>query len=189
MDDVQRSFDNLEKKIIEKHEAAKRKKRSDVTRASKRAYKAEGRRVGTIPRGTSAGLALDKKVLRAGLQCMSRHRREGHRLVLATASPDIYVRLLGERLGFDDVICTRFQWDDSDRLTGELDGDNCYGDVKRAKVETYIDEQNYSGGLFVYTDHHSDLPLLRVATCPVAVNPTPSLKRAASELGIPIVRW
>ena len=60
------------------------------------------------------------------------HRTLGHKLILATASLDFYVRPLAEKLGFEYVVCTQSKWTDNDRLVGDLIGPNCYG---RAKLE------------------------------------------------------
>lgn len=126
---------------------------------------------------------------RRGLETLERHRRAGDRLVLASASPDLYVEPLAAVLGFDLVICTRLAVDPAGRITGELDGGNCYGPAKLARLAGLLEGRPPEARLTVYSDHHSDLGLLRVATHPVAVNPTPALRRQALAAGMPIEDW
>ncbi len=120
---------------------------------------------------------------------MDRHRAVGDRLVLATASLDLYVEPFGARLGFDAVLCTRVAWDPQGRLTGALSGPNCYGAAKLARVESWTATSGLTGPLSVYADHHSDLELLQRAERPVAVCPTPRLRAAARRLSIPVQEW
>jgi phosphatidylglycerophosphatase C len=123
------------------------------------------------------------------LETMAEHRAAGARLVLVTASLDFYARPLGVRLGFDEILCTRAAVDAEGRLTGALDGENCYGPSKRRCVEAYLMEHAPGRPVGLYTDHHADLPLLRFVESPVAVNPTRRLRRAARAIGIPVQRW
>ena len=123
------------------------------------------------------------------LETTERHRAAGHRLMLVTASLDFYAEPLGARLGFDDVLCTRAAFDDTGRLTGELDGGNCYGATKLERVRQHLTAATADARITCYADHHTDLPLLRFAHAPVAVNPTDRLRRAAVALGIPIEDW
>ena len=117
------------------------------------------------------------------------HRQARHKLVLASASPDLYVEHLAKRLGFDHVICTKVQWNRDDVLTGELDGDNCYGQHKLDRVDRFLQEQGPFAQIFAYTDHHSDLPLLQSATRAVAVSPTSKLVELAKKGGYDIETW
>jgi len=130
------------------------------------------------------------KGLRPGARkAIERHRAAGHRLVLVTASLDFYAEPLSRRLGFDAVLCTRAAYDVDGRLTGALDGDNCYGECKLRQVERYLAEDAAGLPVICYSDHHADLPLLRFATEPVAVNPSRRLRRVALSQGITIADW
>ncbi len=128
--------------------------------------------------------------LRPGaLEAISVHRAAGHHLVLVTASLHFYAEPLGARLGLDAVICTRAVVDGQGRLTGELEGANCYGVQKLRCAQDYLQSLGCRSATVLYTDHHSDLPLLRSVDRPVAVNPTRQLRAAAARLGIPIEDW
>jgi phosphatidylglycerophosphatase C len=114
------------------------------------------------------------------------HRSRGHRLVLASASVDLYVTRLGAHLRFDETISTRTAWQD-DRLTGALDGPNLRGEAKLAAVRAIIGDTRPE--VFAYSDHHSDLPLLQFADQAVAVDPSPRLLAGAKANGIKIEYW
>ncbi|HET9772046.1 MAG TPA: HAD-IB family hydrolase, partial [Acidimicrobiia bacterium] len=96
------------------------------------------------------------------------HRAEGHELVLVSASPELYVAPIGQRLGFEDVIATRLEVDADGRLTGRLLGSNCRGPEKVARLRQWRDE-----GLvvdFAYGDSAGDRELLALAATPVRIH-------------------
>ncbi|HVL59070.1 MAG TPA: HAD family hydrolase [Burkholderiaceae bacterium] len=133
---------------------------------------------------------LARQLLPAALAEIGRLRRSGVGLVLATASPDLYVTPLGRRLGFDEIVCTRVGALADGRCSGRLDGDNCYGEEKKRRIETLLAARGVSlRDVAFYSDHHSDLPLLQAAGRPVAVNPTPKLAAYARTAGIPMLDW
>lgn len=103
---------------------------------------------------------LVKSVARARVDW---HRKEGHRLVLASASLDVYVLALGARLGFDDVVCTRAAWE-AGAIAGRLAGPNLLGEAKLVALKNALalDEEDRRG-MFAYSDHHADLSLLLFA--------------------------
>jgi phosphatidylglycerophosphatase C len=128
--------------------------------------------------------------LRAGaLETIERHRAAGDGLVLVTASLDFYAEPLGRRLGFETILCTRAQYDDAGRVTGELAGGNCYGADKLVRVQQYLQQHLPGTPVICYCDHHSDLPLLQFAQRAIAVNPTRRLRRTAERIGLPIEDW
>jgi phosphoserine phosphatase len=60
----------------------------------------------------------------------------GDIILLSTASLDIYVPDIQKWFSINHLICTNTLWRD-DCLTGELDGNNCYGLEKLARVKSY----------------------------------------------------
>jgi phosphatidylglycerophosphatase C len=89
------------------------------------------------------------------------HRAEGHELVLVSASPELYVTPIGRRLGFDEVLATRLEVDADGRLTGRLEGANCRGPEKVARLRTWRGE-----GLtvaYAYGDSTGDREMLALA--------------------------
>lgn len=132
---------------------------------------------------------LPRMVKPAALQRIAMHRERGDTLVMATAGVDIYAKAVGELLGFDHVLATCAVWE-GDRLSLGLDGPNLRGVDKLAAVKALRAAlQPATARLIAYSDHHSDLPLLRHADEGIAVDPTRRLTQAISGLTIPVERW
>lgn len=97
------------------------------------------------------------------------HQRQGHHVVIVSASPDCYVRPAGERLGVDGVLATRLAVGGGGLLTGGYEGKNCRGAEKYARLAVYLRAQGLigSGGdqpeLWAYGNSRGDLRLLNAA--------------------------
>jgi len=132
---------------------------------------------------------LESQIRPGARAAIARHRAAGDHLVLATASFDFYAQVFAERLGFDHVISTASVWDAGDRLCAQVEGDNCYGEAKLAAVKAYFSSLPASARVIAYSDHHSDLDLLRWAHEGVAVNPDSKLRRVAPAHNRSVVDW
>lgn len=83
------------------------------------------------------------------------HQQRGDHCVLVSASPDIYLEEVSRHLGFDDLICTRMSIDGQGKLTGDLDGANCWGPEKmRRLAERFGPLGRYE--LYAYGDSRGD---------------------------------
>jgi HAD superfamily hydrolase (TIGR01490 family) len=135
---------------------------------------------------------LRTNVLPQARAAIEADRKAGRRLVLATASYELYAGALGRALGFDDVIATRTHTDPKGRIVARIDGVNCYGDAKRDMVEAWLDREGLAReGVHIrfYSDNHSDAPMHRLADEAVAANPDARLARLAAAEGWEVVRW
>lgn len=72
------------------------------------------------------------------LTCWRDWRDRGARLYIVTASPDILVAPFAERLEADGLIATRLAFDGEDRFAGALDGANCRGVEKVARLRAAL---------------------------------------------------
>lgn len=117
------------------------------------------------------------------------HRDRNHPLIMATASFHLYADHIADMLGFDHVIATPIVRDDTGRITGELDGPNCRGEVKRDAVTEYLSQNYPSAHRIFYSDDVADLALLSVVEEPIFVNPNPKSRKVANAKGWPIVDW
>ncbi|MEM7095159.1 MAG: HAD-IB family hydrolase [Actinomycetota bacterium] len=107
------------------------------------------------------------------------HRKAGDLLVLATTSPHPLVEAIGEALGFDAVICTRWEVD-GDQYSGELDGPFVWGTEKAAAVKAWADENGVRlARSTAYSDSYYDSPMLDLVGTAVAVNPDAQLAATA----------
>ena len=85
-----------------------------------------------------------------------------------------------------DFLCTHLI-DHNDELTGEVFDPPCYGAGKIVWAQRYADEHGARlSDAYLYTDSHSDRPLLEAVGHPIAVNPDARLKRLAQKRGWPI---
>ncbi|GAA0463681.1 HAD-IB family hydrolase [Parasphingorhabdus litoris] len=119
-------------------------------------------------------------------------RAEGRRLVLATASYELYVNAIAARLGFDDVIATRLKIDDQGQVLPEIIGENCYDVAKLDRIKAFLDEQGLAReGIHIraYSDHVSDAPMLEFADEAVATTPSAPLRALAKKRKWKILDW
>jgi phosphatidylglycerophosphatase C len=95
------------------------------------------------------------------------HRRQGHEVVLVSASLAPYLDVIGSRLGFDAVLATGLVVRDDGRLTGELAGPN----VRAAEKVRRLDEWLAGRPAFVwaYGDSSGDRELFARADQPIRV--------------------
>ena len=114
------------------------------------------------------------------------HREAGRSLVLATTSPEPFVRPLAERLGFDDVVATRW-CSEGGEFTGELDGPFVWGPAKLDAVKDWAASNKVSlASSYAYSDSYFDAPLLDAVGHPTAVNPDPQLRALAALRAWPV---
>jgi HAD superfamily hydrolase (TIGR01490 family) len=93
------------------------------------------------------------------------HQRQGHHVVIVSASPECYVRPAGAQLGVDGVVATRLAVGGGGLLTGGYEGKNCRGAEKYARLRAHDLLSN--GGdqpeLWAYGNSRGDLRLLNAA--------------------------
>ena len=95
-----------------------------------------------------------------GLKLLHLHQKRGDRIILLTASFDIYVSIIAKHLGITEILCTRAEIFE-DRYTGNYSGLNCHGFEKLRRIKLYLG--NIKKKVFAYSDDISDLPLLQWA--------------------------
>jgi putative phosphoserine phosphatase/1-acylglycerol-3-phosphate O-acyltransferase len=134
-----------------------------------------------------AAAKLEPLVCRYARPLLEEHRRKGHTLVLATTTPEVLVRPLAGRLGFDDVLATRYQ-SENGRYAGRLEGRFVWGAGKLAAVKAWADRKGADlGECFAYSDSRYDVPLLLAVGHPFAVNPDAGLHAFATLRRWPVL--
>lgn len=133
-----------------------------------------------------AGLG-DGMLCPGALAAIESHRRAGDRLVLLSASVDLYVPQIAVRLGFDETICTGVAWD-AGRLVGSLTTANRRAGEKRRCIEAL--RARFPGlAIAAYANSISDLEHLRAVERPALVNGGLRARRAAKQAGITVADW
>jgi phosphatidylglycerophosphatase C len=123
----------------------------------------------------------------AALAAVEAHRRTGDRLVLLSASPDLYVPRIGALLGFETTICTEVIWQ-GDRLDGRLKTLNRHGEEKRRCIEA-LRAKYAAAPIAAYGNSASDLPHLIEVERPLLVNASAAARRRAAAAKVPIANW
>jgi phosphatidylglycerophosphatase C len=123
----------------------------------------------------------------AALAELEARRRAGDRLVLLSASPDLYVPRIADLLGFDAAICTELEWRE-ERLDGRLKTPNRRG-AEKSRCLAQLRLQYPGMKIMAYGNSASDLPHLREADRALLVNGNAAARRAATALGIPCAEW
>ncbi|HEV2270613.1 MAG TPA: HAD-IB family hydrolase [Steroidobacteraceae bacterium] len=115
------------------------------------------------------------------------HARAGDRLVLLSASTDLYVPAIGQALGFQEVICTGMLWD-GERLRGTLTTPNRRGEEKARCVAAL--RARYPGvKSLAYGNAASDIAHLKLVDRGVLVNGSAAARRAAARAGLTCADW
>jgi phosphatidylglycerophosphatase C len=101
------------------------------------------------------------------------HLERGHRVVVVSASPSVYLEPLAQALGFDAALATRLEVDDRGCITGRMLGGNCRGPEKVARLEAWL--EGASPHLYAYGNSSGDRELLARAHVGVMVRPRTTL--------------
>jgi len=115
------------------------------------------------------------------------HRAAGDRLVLLSASPDLYVPLIGRLLGFERTVCTEVEWQ-GDRLDGHLKTANRRGEEKQ-RCMTWLRRQYPGLPIIAYGNSASDLDHMRDADRALLVNGDDAARRLAAKWNIAVSYW
>lgn len=122
------------------------------------------------------------------LDAIATHRERGDRLLLMSASVDIYVPLIGRALGFDETLCTQVRWRPDGLLDGRLASANCRGEEKRRCLAAVI-ARDAPGRVYAYGNSDSDLPHMQLAQQAFLVNGPGRLNGKDLGAAIQRVRW
>jgi HAD superfamily hydrolase (TIGR01490 family) len=115
------------------------------------------------------------------------HQRNGAATIVVTGSFRDAVEPIAADLGIDHVVCAEPEVAGA-RYTGELLGAPTIGQGKADALGAYLFHRRLSlEGSYAYGDHDSDIPLLSLATSPVAVGAHPALIRHAASRGWRII--
>lgn len=136
--------------------------------------------------GRFAGHLYRHAMRPSGLRWLHWHQERGDRVIIASASFDVYVNILAEYLGVDEVLATRMEWDERGRVAG-IDGRNCRDDEKLMRVQALLGEDGR--GVTAYSDSHADVPLLTWAGKGVAVCPSRRLTHQVAGLDLEVQHW
>lgn len=121
------------------------------------------------------------------MEIVQQHKEEGRLTILNSASPEIWVKYISEKLGFDHFYGTRVIVDDSVKLFPDIEGSNNKGAAKIDRMQQHFPEGWKEGEVlpnsFGYSDSHADLPMLMICERNVMVHPTEKLREVGEKFG------
>jgi putative phosphoserine phosphatase/1-acylglycerol-3-phosphate O-acyltransferase len=122
------------------------------------------------------------------IQRIDFHKKEGHFLVLVSASLRYLLEPVVDDLGFDLLLCTDLEEGKDGLLTGRPKGPVCIEENKRTITLKMADEYGLDlENSYAYGDSESDLPLLNLVGHPHVIEPSNSLARVAARRGWPVL--
>lgn len=120
------------------------------------------------------GVTIHERWLRADTVArLEWHQRQGHTVVIVSASYESYVRVVAGRLGVDDVLATRLEVGPDGSCTGRLVGPNCRGPEKVRRLTDWLGLAGltlHDVTLWAYGDSAGDRELLAAADHPHLVD-------------------
>ncbi len=134
-----------------------------------------------------ASVSLATRMHADGVATLKSHLAAGDHVVLMSASPDLYVPLIGDGLGAHEVHCTRVRWD-GDRLDGRLAGPNVR-DHEKTRVLGELRARHPGLPVIAYGNSAPDLFHMRQCEEAVYVNPAPAEAPSLTASGIRCVHW
>jgi HAD superfamily hydrolase (TIGR01490 family) len=93
------------------------------------------------------------------------HQREGHEVVIVSASLDTYLHEVARLLGVASVLCTTLEVDQHGFITGRLVGGNCRGPEKVSRLAAHLNASatHVAPLVWAYGDSSGDDELLALA--------------------------
>jgi HAD superfamily hydrolase (TIGR01490 family) len=131
---------------------------------------------------------VSRQVAPAARQAIDSHRRQGHEIVLLTASTQYAAEVVAASLDIEHILCSRLEVENG-AFTGQLQA-LCYGRHKVTHAERLAGELGLDlAQSWFYSDSYTDLPMLERVGTAVAVNPDRRLRRHAVRTGWRIENW
>jgi putative phosphoserine phosphatase/1-acylglycerol-3-phosphate O-acyltransferase len=133
---------------------------------------------------------VKKSVYLEAVEIMEHHRDQGHRVVLISNALSFIVHPMAAYLKIDDVICTKVEVNDDNRLTGRLIRPLCHGQGKLDYAKQWASDNTVDlEKSYFYTDSYYDLEMMEAVGRPVATNPDIRMMLAAKKNNWPILHF
>lgn len=130
---------------------------------------------------------IEPIVLPKALALVEKHKQQGDRVLVITATNTFITRPIGKRYGIDELLGTEGEIVDG-RYTGEVAGTPTFQEGKVVRLNEWLKEQNETlEGSYFYSDSHNDLPLLKLVDHPVVVDADETLLTYAKEHNWPSI--
>ena len=134
---------------------------------------------------------ITQRIGTASFDLVARHRADGDRLVLTTATNRFLTAPIAALLGIADLVATDLEVAATGEFTGRTTGLVNMRDGKVARLARWLGDEGLAPSSLAtatfYSDSINDLPLLGVVGTPVVVDPDTRLRAEASRRGWPVI--
>lgn len=121
---------------------------------------------------------------------VNQHKNAGDLCVVITATNSFVTRPIAAAYGIENLIGTDPEMVNGE-YTGGVSGVPSFKEGKVTRINQWLADRGASmvdyEKTYFYSDSHNDLPLMKLVTHPVAVNPDETLASFANEQGWPII--
>ncbi len=158
----------------------------DYVRFATEAIRLRGREAALAARERFMREVIRPVILPQALELIERHRAAGEQILIVTATNEFVTRPIADVLGVQELIAVRLARGADGWITGEIDGVPSMRGGKVLRVEQWLRARGLAWEdvqTTFYSDSMNDLPLLELATHPVATNPDGRLRHIAVERG------
>ena len=116
------------------------------------------------------------------LKLIHDHHDNGHTILLASATNELIVKPIAQRLGINHVIGTKVEFKNN-QCSGEFIPPSALGSGKLKLVKAWMKAHQFDdfSGVTFYSDSINDLPLLEAVEFPKVVNPDIKLEAISNE--------
>ena len=121
---------------------------------------------------------------------VNEHRSQGDQLLIITATNSFITKPIAALFGIEELIGTDLE-EINNQFTGKIKEVGSFQEGKVTRLNQCLDEKHLTlaqfDKTFFYSDSKNDLPLLRIVSHPVAVNPDTTLNTEAKKNNWPIM--
>lgn len=128
----------------------------------------------------------------AAFELVRRHQQRGDLVAIVTATNEFVTTPIAAALGVDQLLAVQLEREADGRWIGRIRGTPTFREGKVVRVHDWLrglgHELSDFASVSVYSDSPNDLPLMEMATHPVATNPSAALEAIAQQRDWPILR-
>lgn len=121
------------------------------------------------------------------------HRAAGDELLVISSTNEFIITPICRHFGIENIIGTQLETGEDGRFTGRYIGTPSLKEGKITRLNEWLAGRGETlesyGKTYFYSDSKNDLPLLRVVSDPVAVNPDEVLSAEAAALNWPVLNF
>ncbi len=102
---------------------------------------------------------------KAAIKSLKWHLAQGHRCIIVSATFEFYFGDWANKMDVEHILCSKLELDRKGRITGNLEGENCFGPEKVRRLQAYLGPRDQYI-LYAYGDSSGDREMLAMADYP-----------------------